>query len=390
MSIQNGIGNLEKIASVVGADRVIQFWDVAEARKTTSIETGEKLFTVSYPGLLSVSSVCFSPDGKIVASAIHEETIKLWDVRSGRQLAALRGHESKVRSICFSPDGTTLASVGFEGMVRQWDMAAYASVPQTREGVERFTGGRFDEYEITPLPLYVYLSARPQHLTAFDHLKWEPAEDSPVEPNSFLIRHWLNQNASGWLRAAWGGAVKAMYNFALVQESQGNFAGAREQLQEATKKKADAQDPWAAKCRHRLRTIPWLLPRFETYARAVRCFEKGDFHGGMAAHRRASRAYHIDRARLQTELATYLTDRAARHLSQRALKWAERECRLAMELGGESHAQHFALAQILEARRELSGAKAHYEKAVSLAPPGDVVGQKAAQALARMTNAQSQ
>src|SRR5713101_2959025 len=57
-----------------------------------------------------VNSVAFSPDGKTLASASDDNTIKLWDVTSGTELRSLEGHSSEVRSVAFSPDGKTLAS----------------------------------------------------------------------------------------------------------------------------------------------------------------------------------------------------------------------------------------------------------------------------------------
>jgi hypothetical protein len=55
-------------------------------------------------------SVAFSPDGKILASGSEDNTIKLWEVNSGRELRTLRGHSGPVNSVVFSPDGQSLAS----------------------------------------------------------------------------------------------------------------------------------------------------------------------------------------------------------------------------------------------------------------------------------------
>ena len=60
--------------------------------------------------LSAVSSIAFSPDGKMLASAGDDDTLRLWNVEEGSEIKSITEHSNDVHSVVFSPDGKTLAS----------------------------------------------------------------------------------------------------------------------------------------------------------------------------------------------------------------------------------------------------------------------------------------
>lgn len=68
--------------------------------------------------------VTVSPDGRRVAAAIGDRTIRLWDAYSGQLIDVLRGHSDAVYGVAFSPDGHQLASGSYDKTARIWDLSS--------------------------------------------------------------------------------------------------------------------------------------------------------------------------------------------------------------------------------------------------------------------------
>jgi WD40 repeat protein len=75
------------------------------------------------PGLIG-NQTTFAPDGSLFAAVDSSNTIRVWDVRTGRQLGKPMRHGATVEHVAFSADGRRLASGGSDGLARIWDIRA--------------------------------------------------------------------------------------------------------------------------------------------------------------------------------------------------------------------------------------------------------------------------
>src|SRR5262245_6392713 len=103
-----------KSLAVASLDGSVRVWDVAAAREQAALPRHER-------GALAVA---FAPDGRTLAVAAGDGTIKLFDADGWKERATLQGHGDRVTSVAFAPDGGVLASGSEDNTARLWDPAA--------------------------------------------------------------------------------------------------------------------------------------------------------------------------------------------------------------------------------------------------------------------------
>ncbi|HTI52081.1 MAG TPA: Gfo/Idh/MocA family oxidoreductase, partial [Planctomycetaceae bacterium] len=109
--------------ATASADETIKLWNAETGKEVRTLEGHTR----------PVNSLAFFPGGRWLASAsggrnVGGNEVKLWDLSTGKERLTIDAHEGPVLQIALSADGRWLASAGFDKTVKLWDAAALVAL----------------------------------------------------------------------------------------------------------------------------------------------------------------------------------------------------------------------------------------------------------------------
>ena len=124
MAIGGFMGHKDTVSSIAIApssrfvatgsyDQTVRIWDPATRREVRNL--------VGHAA--AVTAISVSPDGRFLASASRDKTVRVWDPISGKEVFVLAGHTDWIFSVAWSHDGKRLVSSSADRTVRVWDTA---------------------------------------------------------------------------------------------------------------------------------------------------------------------------------------------------------------------------------------------------------------------------
>ena len=117
------------VASVAVLMFIVFGWGTLSEISGAVIAPGKLVVDIKNGHSDTVFGVCFSPDGKMLATASADKFVKTFELPSGKFVKAFEGHTNHVLDVGWKGDGKLLASAGADNVIKVWD---YEKGEQTR------------------------------------------------------------------------------------------------------------------------------------------------------------------------------------------------------------------------------------------------------------------
>jgi hypothetical protein len=110
-----------RLVSAGSDDQTTRIWDIKSGRQLFALKSSFEPTGVDKVEKW-VSGAAFSPDDKFVAAGGGNRAVTIWDARTGAELKALAGHKSWIWCVAFSPKSNVLASSSADRTIKLWDI----------------------------------------------------------------------------------------------------------------------------------------------------------------------------------------------------------------------------------------------------------------------------
>ena len=149
------------------ADASMRLRDLKQGRELTA-PAGHKAGTYLF---------AFALDGKTLTTYGNDHTLRRWDLANGKEIGIVAGHQNRVTGACFTRDGKQIVSCSQDGTVRFWDAS-------TGKELQRLSvdGEHFDSLALAPDGNTLAIAGSP-HVSRW---RWELPPDKRV----FNLRFW--------------------------------------------------------------------------------------------------------------------------------------------------------------------------------------------------------
>lgn len=120
------------------ADQTISLWEIASGKRRGQL--GKPAAELSQPNgqrmTVAIADIdgrfngfsepagpvglAFSNDGRALASGSSDQSVRLWDVNTGKEIGRFKGHQGRTQTVAFAPDGRRLASGATDTTILLW------------------------------------------------------------------------------------------------------------------------------------------------------------------------------------------------------------------------------------------------------------------------------